>query len=101
MNSLAKNEQLNQLFDLYESLLTNKQRLYFKLYYQEDYSLNEISELYHISRNAIFDHLKKTEEHLLLYEEKLKLFDRKTKRAKLLDQLPLGDIVEKLRKLDE
>jgi uncharacterized protein len=44
------------------------------LYYQQDYSLHEIAELYDVSRNAVFDHLKKVEDHLLNYEEKLGLY---------------------------
>ena len=51
MEALDKKEQLNQLFDLYQPLLTDKQSLYFELYYKEDYSLQEISELYQLSRS--------------------------------------------------
>jgi predicted DNA-binding protein YlxM (UPF0122 family) len=101
METLLKNQTLNQLFDFYESLLTDKQRLYFKLYYQQDYSLNEISELYNVSRNAIYDHLKKVEEYLILYESKLKLLEKQTKRLELLNKLEPSEIIDELRKLDE
>ncbi|MFU8792431.1 MAG: YlxM family DNA-binding protein [Acholeplasmataceae bacterium] len=104
MEILLKKEQLNQLFDLYQSLLTDKQRLYFDLYYQQDYSLHEIAELYDVSRNAVFDHLKKVEDHLLNYEEKLGLYALKTKRQALLDTYQKTKdeaILVALRKLDE
>ncbi|MBU1144046.1 MAG: hypothetical protein KKH92_10450 [Firmicutes bacterium] len=104
MEALVKKEQLNQLFDLYGSLLTEKQRLYFELYYHEDYSLQEISEIYTVSRNAIFDHLKKVEEHLNLYEEKLQLLSLQTKRKLLIEKaIETKDLslLEELRKLDE
>ncbi len=104
MEALEKKEQLNQLFDLYQSLLTEKQCLYFKLYYHEDYSLQEIAEIYQLSRNAIFDHLKKVEDHLLDYESKLKLYDMQQKRLNLIDKLEETNdlsLLKALRKLDE
>ena len=45
--------------DLYEDLLTEKQREYLDLYYHEDLSLSEISLIKNVSKNAVFDHLKK------------------------------------------
>lgn len=104
METLDKKEYLNQLFDLYEPLLTDKQRLYFEHYYKEDYSLQEISELYQVSRNAIFDHLKKVEEHLIDFEKKLKLLELKNKRLELIKKIEETknlNLVEELRKLDE
>ncbi|MBU1141285.1 MAG: hypothetical protein KKG64_02055 [Firmicutes bacterium] len=104
MESLDKKEQLNQLFDLYGALLTEKQILYFEHYYREDYSLQEIAELYHVSRNAVFDNLKKVEEHLIYYEEKLKLLEKHDKRMKLIDEaIDKKDLtlLKTIRKLDE
>lgn len=104
MESLEKKEQLNQLFDLYGALLTDKQILYFTHYYREDFSLQEIAELYQVSRNAVFDNLKKVEEHLSYYEEKLKLVAHQDKRLKLIDEAIEKkdlDLLKIIRKLDE
>ncbi len=104
MESLEKKEQLNLLFDFYKSLLTDKQALFFEHYYREDYSLQEIAELYHVSRNAVYDHLKKVEEHLYVYESKLKLFEFREKRLNLIDQAVKDhdlSLLKQLRKLDE
>jgi hypothetical protein len=104
METLEKKEQLNELFDVYQTLLTDKQIEYFKYYYQEDYSLQEIAELLDVSRNAIFDQLKKVEQHLFSYEEKLKLLEKKQKRLEIMDQLQIKDckaLIDELRKLDE
>lgn len=104
MEALDKKEYLNQLYDLYGSLLTDKQKLYFEHYYQEDYSLQEISDLYHVSRNAIFDHLKKVEEHLIDFEEKLNLLKHKLERHRLYQKMEENNdlsLIEYLRKLDE
>lgn len=104
METLEKKEQLNELFDVYQTLLTDKQIEYFKYYYQEDYSLQEIAELLDVSRNAIFDQLKKVEQHLFSYEEKLKLLEKKQKRLEIMDQLQnkeCKELIDELRKLDE
>ncbi len=104
METLEKKEQLNELFDIYQSLLTDKQVEYFRYYYQDDYSLQEISDILKVSRNAIFDQLKKVEAHLFSYEEKLNILKRKQKRLEILDQLDeSGDLklIDQLRKLDE
>ena len=70
---------LNNLYDLYGELLTEKQKLYFRDYYFNNLSYGEISEKYNISRNAIFKQLKNIEEKLEEYEEKLKLLYKKNK----------------------
>lgn len=104
MESLEKKEQLNQLFEIYSSLLTEKQVLYFDHYYREDYSLQEIAELYQVSRNAVYDQLKKVEDHLYDYEKKLKLFELREIRLKLIDQAKKNNdisLLEQIRKLDE
>ena len=44
MNDLNKSIELIKLYDLYQDLLTDKQRLYFEDYYFEDFSLAEIAE---------------------------------------------------------
>lgn len=104
METFEKKEWLNQLFDLYGNLLTEKQKSYFKLYYFEDYSLQEIAEVFVVSRNAVFDHIKKAEEHLISYESELKLKEKKEARATLLSKIENEqnkDLIDALRKLDE
>jgi len=63
-------------FDFYGSLLTAKQREIYDLYYQQDFSLGEISEIRGVSRQAIFDLLRRTEEALNYYESKLQLVQK-------------------------
>jgi len=84
---LEKTTQVNFLYDFYQSLLTDKQREYMELYYLEDYSLGEISEVFDVSRQAIYDNVRRTEAMLKNYEEKLKLHEKFVKRQSLIDEL--------------
>lgn len=58
-----------------------------KMYYFEDYSLAEISEVAKVSRQAVYDTLKRTENVLESYEEKLALHEKFLKRMSIIDKL--------------
>ncbi len=70
---LEKLSQIAWLKDYYGPLLTEKQRTILSLYYEDDFSLSEIADDMHTSRQAVYDLLKRTEHQLLQYEEKLGL----------------------------
>ena len=76
---------LNELYDLYGELLTEKQKKYFEDYYFNNLSYGEISVKYGISRNAIYHQLQLIEKKLNLFEEKLNLYGKKQK---------INDIIE-------
>src|SRR5690625_2883623 len=78
---------MNMLYDFYEPLLTDKQKEYMALYYREDYSLGEIASLCNVSRQAIYDNIKRTEQLLEKYEDKLHLYEKFTRRNQLFHQL--------------
>jgi predicted DNA-binding protein YlxM (UPF0122 family) len=73
MNDLTKRALY---FDFYGVLLTEKQKEIYDLYYQQDLSFGEISEIRGVSREAVFDLLKRTEEALAYYESKLRLVQK-------------------------
>ena len=79
--------RLNDLFDLYQTLLTDKQQAYFTYYFREDYSLSEIAEIMKVSRNAVHLQIKKIASYLENYEEKLLLLEKQNQRNRLLDEL--------------
>lgn len=84
---LEKTTRMNYLYDFYQSLLTPKQRSYMSLYYLDDFSLGEIAEEYDVSRQAVYDNIKRTEQMLEQYEEKLLLFQKFQERQRILQQL--------------
>lgn len=84
---LAKTTRMNFLFDFYQSLLTEKQRSYMHLYYLDDHSLGEIADEYEISRQAVYDNIRRTEAMLEEYENKLALFGKFQKRQVVIEEL--------------
>ena len=84
---LEKTTRMNFLFDFYQALLTEKQRSYMQLYYLDDLSLGEIAESYDVSRQAVYDNIRRTESMLEEYEEKLQLFEKFQNRQQILSKL--------------
>lgn len=68
MDKLGRIALLN---DIYGNLLTEKQKMLLDLFYNEDLSLGEIAEINQISRQAVFDNIKRSEKALEHYEESL------------------------------
>ncbi|CAM3699939.1 putative DNA-binding protein [Mesobacillus zeae] len=89
---LEKTTRINYLYDFYQALLTPKQQSYMSLYYLDDYSLGEIADEYDVSRQAVYDNIKRTEAMLEEYEEKLRLFQKFQDRSRLVARMK--DILE-------
>ena len=88
--------KISMLLDLYEGLLTDKQNNIMDLYFNDDLSLAEISEITNTSRQAVFDTIKRCEKSLLNYDIKLKLISRNEKLKQVKD-----DILSKLTEIDQ
>ncbi|MDU5510632.1 putative DNA-binding protein [Enterococcus gilvus] len=84
---IEKTNRMNALFEFYATLLTEKQMNYMELYYADDFSLGEIAEEYQVSRQAVYDNIKRTEKILEDYERKLHLFSDYIVREEQLDKL--------------
>ena len=89
----------NELYDLYSSLLTDKQRQYFEDYYFHNLSFSEMGENYNVSRNAIFKQLKITKEKLYEFESNLKLLEKKNKLIKIIEEVDNQKIKKELEEL--
>lgn len=90
---------LINIYDYYGELLTDKQRTYFEEYYFNNLSLQEISDLYQISRNAIHKQLKEASDHLYYFEEKLNLFKKGESIKKLIEKLDNDKLKEEIESL--
>lgn len=73
---MEKVVRIGLLADFYGELLTDKQKRLVDLYYNNDLSLAEIAQEFNVSRQAVFDILKRAERSLSEYEDKLKLVQR-------------------------
>ena len=73
---MENNIKISVLLEIYGNLLTEKQRVLLENYYNDDLSLSEIAENDEITRQAVRDNLKKGENNLLEYEEKLGLMKK-------------------------
>lgn len=72
------------LLDFYGQLLTTRQYQILDLYYNSDYSLGEIASQLNISRQGVYDGLKKGKKTLNELEEKLGLVKRFLKHEETL-----------------
>ena len=84
---IEKITQITMLFDFYGELLTEKQKLILDLFYNEDYSLGEIGTELGISRQAVHDAVKRSEQARIGYEEKLGLVRKFQQEQERLSRL--------------
>lgn len=84
----------NNLFDIYGSLLTEKECLTFKDYYHEDLSLAEIASEKNISRSAVYKTLKNVIDKLNYYEKNLHIYDRNLKLHAVMQLERIDEIKE-------
>ncbi len=77
----------NDLFSIYEELLTKKEREIFSSYYEENLSMGEIASNRHVSRSAIGHTIKTVEKKLEEYESFLHVAKKNEKIASLCDKI--------------
>ncbi len=82
-----KNLTIGYLLDFYGELLADRRRELMSLYYNEDYSLAEIAAEVGISRQGVRDAIKRGEEELRNFEEKLGMAARFSELEFLSEQL--------------
>ncbi len=62
--------EMTLLYDYYGDLLTERQRMCFELYHDQDLSLAEIAQELKVSRQGVYDNLSRAEAILRNMEEK-------------------------------
>ncbi len=84
---LDKTTKINLLYDFYGSLLTKKQQLILECYYHDDWSLSEIANHQGTSRQAVFEGIKRAQQHLLDFESKLGMVAKFREREQIAKQV--------------
>jgi len=78
--------EISELFHIYGDLLSDRQRTFIRLYYDENLSLSEIASQHEISRQAVHDAIKHGRRALSRYESTLRLREaRNSQRGKPSD----------------
>ena len=102
MTKIEEKIVLMELYDLYQNLLTEKQREYFEAAYYDDSSMSEIANEFGVSRNAVHDQLKKTIAKLQDIESAVHLREHNTKLNSLFEVLKNLETREKMiEKIEE
>lgn len=93
--------EISLLLDFYGQMVTKRQFEILDLHYNNDYSLGEIAEHLNISRQGVYDNIKRGKASLLELEQKLGLVRRFSEQADRAREIyrQLGMIDKK--KLDE
>ncbi len=94
---LAGRLRVTRLFDAYGRLLTARQQRMVRLYYLDDFSLGEIAEQFAITRQAVYDSLKRSVSELQRLEEILQVLEDRHQVARRQQQVTKRvDALEKL-----
>ena len=84
---MEKKIEVSILCQIYGKLLTEKQFNFIDDYYNNDLSLSEIADNYGITRQAARDNIKKGENKLFEYEEKLGIMKTTLKNEKTIEDV--------------
>ena len=93
---MEKNVKISILLDIYGKILTEKQYKLLDDYYNNDLSLSEIAENEKITRQAVRDNLKKGENNLFEYEDKLGIM-KKT----ITQNEKIANVLSEITKIEE
>ena len=98
---MEKDFRYVELFEIYQWLLTEKQRETFLSHYCFDLSLSEIAEPEGNTRQSVYAVVKKVKQKLDEYEEKLKIYEKNQKLYDIAKDVKAkdGEIYDKLVQL--
>ncbi len=82
-----KNLKVSYLLDFYGNMFADKQREILEMYYQDDMSLSEIASSVGMTRQGVYDNIRRGEKEILSLEAKLCLMDRFVEISHSLDNI--------------
>lgn len=99
MNRTEEFVHYNALYDLYGSLLNERESTIFSLFYEEDLSLQEIADVRGVSKSAIGSAITTINKKLDRYEEKLGFSKKESILKSLIEEVEDQKLQEKMRKI--
>ena len=96
---MIEREYILTLYETYNKLLTEREKNYFEYYYFEDYSMQEIADLYKVSKAYASKYLNKINDKIISYEKILKINDRNSKIIDLLKNVNDSELKSKIIEL--
>lgn len=90
--------EISILLDYYKNLLSDRQKKYLLEHFEDDLSLSEIGKKYNVSRQAVYDNIKRGIKILRDYEKRLGFYKKESFLKKELESL-LNDF--NIKKLEE
>mgnify|MGYP002644297104 CR=1 FL=1 len=91
--------RMSMLYDFYGDLLTDRQKEFYDLYYNEDLSLSEIAENYGISRQGVRDVIVRAEATLTEIEDKTRLIRRFHEMNRQI--LSINEMMDRLQAIND
>lgn len=80
-------QRISLLMDFYGQLITEKQYSILDMHYNSDYSLGEIAEYLNISRQGVYDNIKRGKDLLEKFEDKLGLVKKYIEHKQMLGNI--------------
>ncbi len=99
MNRTEEYIYYNALFDLYGNLLNEREQEIYRLFYEEDLSLQEIAEIRRISKSAVGSAIATLTKKLQEYEEKLRFLKKEQALKKMISKISDESLKEKILKI--
>ena len=96
---MEKDLRYTALFEIYQGLLTEKQKQVFSDYYLCDLSLGEIASEEGFSRQSVYDAIKKVKLKLDEYEDKLGIYAKNGEILSCLDGVVDKEIYDKIKEI--
>lgn len=81
-----KNLNTSYLLDFYGNLFSEKQRSILEMYFWEDMSLSEIASVTGMTRQGVYDNIKRGEKEIASLENRLRLKDRFLEISRCIDE---------------
>ena len=99
MNRTEEYIYYNALFDIYGNLLNERESEIYRLFYEEDLSLQEIADNRSVSKSAIGSAIKTINEKLENYESILQFLKKKKEIKKIIEEIENKKVKEKIQKI--